>query len=98
MLFVWPADTNTGFWMKDTHIPLSIAFIRSDETSPCGEGDNCGVIVSIQDMQPESTDNHSSPEAFRYAVEANQGWFEEHEVSVGGAVAIPDLTSRGATN
>jgi uncharacterized membrane protein (UPF0127 family) len=63
MLFVWPADTGSGFWMKDTLIPLSIAFI-----------DSGGVIVDIQDMEPLDETLHRSPEPYRWAVEANQGY------------------------
>lgn len=79
MLFVFPQDTETTFWMKDTSIPLSIAFIAAD-----------GVIVGIRDMEPFSTELHSSPQPYRYAVEVNQGWFQEHGLEVGDRVEIPD--------
>jgi uncharacterized membrane protein (UPF0127 family) len=87
MLFAWPSDTTSGFWMKDTHVPLSIAFIRAD-----------GMIVSIQDMEPRTTDSHTSPEPYRYAIEVNQGWYAAHGVEVGNGVGIPESLSQNATN
>ena len=78
MLFVWPEDTQSGFWMKNTLIPLSIAFI-----------DAAGVIVDIQDMQPQDETLHYSPSPYRHAVEANQGWFAEHGISTGDSVTLP---------
>jgi uncharacterized membrane protein (UPF0127 family) len=79
MLFVWPEDTASGFWMKDTLIPLSIAFI-----------DAGGKIVGIQDMQPLDETLHHSPSPYRYAVEANQGWFAERGIAVGDSVTLPE--------
>lgn len=79
MLFVWPEDTSSGFWMKDTLIPLSIAFI-----------DSAGVILDIQDMQPLDETLHTAPAAFRYGVEANQGWFAERGITAGDTVTLPD--------
>lgn len=78
MLFVWPEDTGSGFWMKNTLIPLSIAFI-----------DAAGVIVDIQDMQPQDDTLHYSSSPYRHAVEANQGWFAEHGISPGDTVTLP---------
>ncbi len=86
MLFVWPEETSASFWMRDTAIPLSIAFIKADRT-----------IVHVEDMAPLSDDFHTSPEPFRYAVEANQGWFSAHDIGVGDSAAIPiDVSSQGA--
>ncbi len=82
MLFVWPEDTSAGFWMKDTLIPLSIAFIDTE-----------GKIVDIQDMQPLDETLHHSPQPYRYAVETNQGWFEEHRIEAGDAVSFPESVS-----
>ncbi|HET9476721.1 MAG TPA: DUF192 domain-containing protein [Dehalococcoidia bacterium] len=78
MLFAWPEDTESGFWMKDTLIPLSIAFI-----------DATGVIVDIQDMQPRDETLHYSSSPYRHAVEANQGWFAEHGIEAGDTVDLP---------
>ena len=78
MLFVFPNDTNAAFWMKDTLIPLSIAFVKAD-----------GTIVHIEDMQPQTETNHYSTEPYRYAIEANQGWFASHDVVAGEKAEIP---------
>jgi uncharacterized membrane protein (UPF0127 family) len=80
MLFVFPADTDGPFWMKDTLIPLSIAFIAAD-----------GTIVNVQDMQPQSTDLHSPGARYRYALEVNQGYFARAGVKPGDKVALPTL-------
>lgn len=75
MLFVYPDQKVRRFWMKDTRIPLSIAFL-----------DDEGVIVKIRDMQPLSTERTSSISPARYALEVNQGWFGEHDVERGDKV------------
>ncbi len=85
MLFVFLGDTQAAFWMKDTLIPLSIAFIAAD-----------GTILDVQDMEPLSEDAHRPPEPYRYALEVNQGWFREHGLGRGDRVEIPDSVS-GAT-
>lgn len=72
MIFIWDDPTLGGFWMKDTYIPLSIAFISAD-----------GTIVDIQDMQPLDLANHMPKASYIYAVEANQGWFAEHGIKAG---------------
>ena len=79
MLFVFEQDTQQGFWMKDTTIPLSIAFI--DAAS--------GTVIDIQDMQPLDLTLHSPPSPYRYAVEANQGWFAQNGVAAGTMASIP---------
>jgi uncharacterized membrane protein (UPF0127 family) len=78
MLFVFPQDRKVSFWMKDTEIPLSIAFISS-----------AGIITQIEDMQTESLDTVKSFRSIRYALEVNQGWFERNNVRVGDKVVIP---------
>lgn len=80
MLFVFPADTDNPFWMKDTLIPLSIAWIAAD-----------GTIVDIQDMQPQSTDLHQPRARYRYALEVNQGYFARAGVKPGDRVELPSL-------
>jgi len=78
MLFIYPDPRPLSFWMKDTTIPLSIAFL-----------DDSGQIFSIQDMTPVQTDRiyHSSRPA-SYALEVNQGWFSRHRIEVGDAVEL----------
>jgi uncharacterized membrane protein (UPF0127 family) len=75
MLFVWPEDHSTGFWMRNTYIPLTVAFARED-----------GTIIHIENMEPLTDDLHTPDGEFRYAVEANQGWFEENAIGLGDRV------------
>ncbi len=82
MLFVYVEDTEAGFWMKDTLIPLSIAFIAAD-----------GTILDIQGMEPLSEDTHRPPEAYRYALEVNLGWFQRNGFDAGDWVEIPESVS-----
>jgi uncharacterized membrane protein (UPF0127 family) len=78
MLFVWPEDTASGFWMKDTTIPLSIAFVTE-----------AGSVIDIQDMEPLDETLRHAPQPYRYAVEANQGWFDDNDVELGDLVQLP---------
>ncbi|MBK7135549.1 MAG: DUF192 domain-containing protein, partial [Rhodocyclales bacterium] len=72
MLFVFPEAGVQCFWMKNTLIPLSIAFL-----------DDAGRIVQIADMQPQSLDNHCSVKPVRFALEMNAGWFRSRGLAVG---------------
>ncbi len=76
MVFVYPEAAPRYFWMKDTPLPLSIAFVGAD-----------GRIVSISEMAPLSTALTPSRKPAMYAIEANQGWFSAHGVRVGDSVA-----------
>ena len=78
MLFVWPADTQSGFWMRDTVIPLSMAFVTAG-----------GVIIDIQNMEPLSEERILAPRPYRYAVEVNQGWFADNDVRPGDLLQLP---------
>ena len=78
MLFVFPVEQQLSFWMKDTLIPLSVAFIDSN-----------GRIVDIQDMEPQDLTNHNSVEPAKYALEVNQGFFEKRGVKAGDEVVLP---------
>ncbi len=64
MLFVESSAGVRCFWMRNTLLPLSIAFIADD-----------GTIVNLADMAPESEDSHCSEKPVRFALEMNQGWF-----------------------
>ena len=80
MLFVFdpPAGaTAVGFWMKDTLIPLSIAFVQPDL-----------VIESLQEMVALDEQVHYAPKDYEYAIEANHAFFTNHGVSVGDKVTI----------
>ena len=83
MLFCYEESRVLSFWMKNTRIPLSIAFITGD-----------GAILNIEDMEPYSLKTHRSHLPARYALEMNQGWFREHNVGEGAKVDIPD-SARG---
>lgn len=75
MLFVYPSPRVVSFWMKNTPLPLDIAYIRED-----------GTIVGVRAMEPESLRSHPSPSAVPYALEMNQGWFSEHDIGIGDRV------------
>jgi uncharacterized protein len=73
MLFVFPFDQQAAFWMKDTAIPLSIAFIDAGQR-----------VLDVQEMAPFDTVNlHRPALPYRYALEANKGWFSAHGVAAG---------------
>lgn len=73
MLFVYARDQIVGFWMKDTFIPLSIAFLDRD-----------GRILEIHDMDPmDSTRRYTSRSPVRFALEVNRGWFTSKGIGVG---------------
>ena len=75
MLFVYDRDAKKSFWMKNTTIPLSIAYIAAD-----------GTIREIYDMEPLSTRTVDSRYSVRYALEVNQGAFERHGIKAGDKV------------
>lgn len=78
MLFVFDGEQQLSFWMKNTLIPLSVAYIDSE-----------GRIIDIQDMQPLDETSHPSAEPAQYALEVNQGYFAEHGVEVGDTAELP---------
>jgi uncharacterized membrane protein (UPF0127 family) len=72
MLFIFDGLERRCFWMKNTLLPLSIAFIADD-----------GRVVSLADMQPQSEQSHCSAEPVRFALEMNQGWFAKRGIKPG---------------
>ena len=78
MLFIYPQEQNLSFWMKNTKLPLSIAFINPDE-----------IITQIDSMAPYSLMSHTSKEKVKYALEMEQGWFRENGITVGSKVDFP---------
>jgi uncharacterized membrane protein (UPF0127 family) len=75
MAFVWPEPVDTTFWMKETLVPLSVAFV-----------DESGHVIEVLDMQPCETEpcpSYGIDEPFVLAVEANLGWFDDHGVGAG---------------
>ena len=84
MLFVYPDQQSRSFWMKNTPIPLSIAFI-----------DSLGRIVHMTDMKPLTEEPVPSVHPAMYALEMNQGWFTEHGVMIGQTIAgLPKASAR----
>ncbi len=75
MFFIFETEDYHAFWMKDTLIPLSIAFI-----------DKSGRIVEIADMKPLSLDSHSPPKPVLYTLEMKKGWFSMNGIKVGDIV------------
>ena len=83
MIFVFPDEAMRGFYMKNTYVPLSIAFL-----------DSSGTVVSISDMTPLSLRTILSQYPAQYAIEVNQGAFDTYEVVVGTQLTLPStLTS-----
>jgi uncharacterized protein len=75
MLFVFDAPQPLTFWMKNTYIPLSIAFIGAD-----------GRILNIEDMAPQTESAHNSRGPAMFALEMKKGWFAQFEVTAGDRV------------
>jgi uncharacterized membrane protein (UPF0127 family) len=75
MLFVFEAPQPLSFWMKDTYVPLSIAFV-----------DTRGRIVNIEDMRPQDESPHFSKGLALYAIEMRQGWFAAKGIGAGDVV------------
>ena len=78
MLFMCDSRAVQKFWMKDTPLPLSIAFLEED-----------GTILKIADLEPHDLDAESSEHPVRYVLEVNQGWFDERGIAPGHRVSGP---------
>jgi uncharacterized membrane protein (UPF0127 family) len=78
MLFVFDQPSVQCFWMMNTLIPLSAAFVDDD-----------GTIANIADMKPHSTESHCSARPVRYVLEMNQGWFARKGLQAGTRLAGP---------
>lgn len=75
MVFRFPRLGKACMWMKNTLLPLSVAFIGED-----------GRIINIEDMQPQSLDSHCAKKPARYALEMNRGWFSKRNIQPGAMV------------
>lgn len=75
MLFIFDDPGYYAMWMKNTLIPLSVAFV-----------DRAGTILNIEDMEPQTLDTHLAAGPALYAIETNKGWFESHKVHAGDKV------------
>lgn len=80
MLFVFREKAGHCFWMRNTLIPLSIAFLDDD-----------GTIVNIEDMAPRSEDSHCPKRPVRFALEMEQGWFAKRGLAAGAKLASPQV-------
>jgi uncharacterized protein len=72
MLFIFERAGQQCFWMKNTLLPLSVAFVADD-----------GSITNIEAMKPETLDSHCSTQAVRYVLEMNDGWFAKRGIKPG---------------
>jgi uncharacterized membrane protein (UPF0127 family) len=84
MLFVFTQPQRHCMWMKNTLLPLSVAFL-----------DDEGRILNVEDMQPQTEDNHCAARPARFALEMNLGWFRQKGIRPGqkidGVVRLTDL-------
>ncbi len=78
MLFVFDHEAQQCFWMKDTILPLAIAFVATD-----------GTIVNIDEMKPQTLDSHCSHKPVRYVLEMNKGWFAKKGIKAGAKLQGP---------
>jgi len=83
MLFVFEQPSTQCFWMRNTLIPLTAAFVADD-----------GRIVNLADMEPLSEKSHCSSEPVRYVLEMNQGWFTRRSIEAGHLLAGPPFQKR----
>lgn len=84
MLFVFTHDATHCMWMKNTLIPLSVAFLDAD-----------GRILNIAEMKPHSEQNHCAVRPARYALEMNHGWFAQRGIRAGDVIGGIDRAPRG---
>jgi len=78
MLFVFDYPSQQCFWMKNTLLPLSVAFVADD-----------GTIVNIEEMAPQTLDSHCSTKPVRYVLEMNKGWFSKRGLKAGAKLQGP---------
>ena len=76
MVFLFDQPAVQCMWMRNTLLPLSVAFIADD-----------GRILNIEDMAPKTEDNHCAAKPARYALEMNQGWFRKHGIVAGAKIS-----------
>ncbi|HEX5391754.1 MAG TPA: DUF192 domain-containing protein, partial [Rhodocyclaceae bacterium] len=76
MLFVFPDAQRHCMWMRNTLLPLSVAFL-----------DEQGHIINVEDMQPRTENNHCAAKPARYALEMNLGWFKRKGMNAGAPLS-----------
>lgn len=82
MLFVFEQPAGQCFWMKNTLLPLTAAFVADD-----------GTIVNLEDMKPQTLDSHCSTKPVRYVLEMHQGWFAKRGFKAGTKLSGPPFES-----
>jgi uncharacterized membrane protein (UPF0127 family) len=75
MLFVFGEAALHGMWMKNTYVPLSVAFL-----------DERGTVINIADMEPHTLETHAAAKPAKYALEVNRGWFRKRGIRPGARV------------
>ncbi|MFC3686070.1 DUF192 domain-containing protein [Hydrogenophaga luteola] len=83
MLFVFEEPAGQCFWMKNTLLPLTAAFVADD-----------GTIVNLADMKPKTLDSHCSAKPVRYVLEMHQGWFAKRGIQAGSRLGGPPFEGR----
>lgn len=83
MLFVFEQPAQQCFWMKNTLLPLTAAFVADD-----------GTIVNLADMKPQTTNSHCSAQPVRYVLEMNQGWFAKRGIKAGARLGGQPFAGR----
>ena len=83
MLFIFEEASQQCFWMKNTLLPLTAAFVADD-----------GTIVNLADMKPQTTDSHCSEKPVRYVLEMNVGWFAKKGIKAGSRLRGPVFEGR----
>jgi len=83
MIFVFEQASQQCFWMKNTLLPLTAAFVADD-----------GTIVNLADMKPQTTDPHCSARPVRYVLEMNKGWFAQKGIKAGSKLGGPPFEAR----
>lgn len=83
MLFVFPQAARHCMWMRNTFLPLSVAFLDEE-----------GRILNVEDMQPQTEDSHCAAKPARFALEMNVGWFVSKGLKVGARIGGLEKTPR----
>jgi uncharacterized protein len=83
MLFIFEQPSQQCFWMKNTFLPLTAAFVADD-----------GTIVNLEDMKPQTTEPHCSAKPVRYVLEMNKGWFAKKGLKAGSKLAGEPFKSK----
>jgi uncharacterized protein len=78
MIFIFEQPAQQCFWMKNTVLPLTAAFVADD-----------GTIVNLADMKPQTTDPHCSAQPVRFVLEMNKGWFARKGIKAGSKLGGP---------